>query len=91
MTQPPLARAHTHRHTMGSKRLALQRDQLGGFSRRICHPSSCRSGGGGGRLLEGDLGRRKNLSEENASAPPSCQLWMRDTQNLPGPRALPLR
>lgn len=41
---PPRPR-HPH---VGSPRLALRRDQLGGLSRRICHPSSCRAGGGAG-------------------------------------------
>lgn len=89
MTQPPSP--HTHRHTMGSKRLALQRDQLGGFSRRICHPSSCRSGGAVGGCWKGIWDEGKICPRRIASAPPSCRLWMGDTQNLPGPRALPLR
>lgn len=51
---------------MDSRLLALWKDQLGGFSRCICHSSSCRSrGAGGGGLVGGDLGRGKNLSEEN--------------------------
>lgn len=72
------ARAHTRLlpgippppHTMGSRRLALRRDQLGGFSQRICHPSSCRSGGG----WRGIWDEGKICPRRIASAPPSCRL-----------------
>lgn len=89
------ARAHTrllpgippHTHTMGSRRLALRRDQLGGFSQRICHPSSCRSGGAGG----GFGTREKSVRGELRLRRPAAGSGRGDTPNPPGPRAPPLR
>lgn len=89
------ARAHTRllpgipppTHTMGSRRLALRRDQLGGFSQRICHPSSCRSGGAGG----GFGTREKSVRGELRLRRPAAGSGRGDTPNPPGPRAPPLR
>lgn len=74
-------------HTMGSRRLALRRDQLGGFSQRICHPSSCRSGGAGG----GFGTREKSVRGELRLRRPAAGSGRGDTPNPPGPRAPPLR
>lgn len=82
---PPWHPPHTH--TMGSRRLALRRDQLGGFSQRICHPSSCRSGGAGG----GFGTREKSVRGELRLRRPAAGSGRGDTPNPPGPRAPPLR
>lgn len=69
---------------MGSRRLALRRDQLGGFSQRICHPSSCRSGGG----WRGIWDEGKICPRRIASAPPSCRLRVGghpESTRTPGP------
>lgn len=80
---------HTHTYSMSSKRLALRRDQLGGFSRRICHQSSCRLcvcvGGG---CWRGIWDEGKICPRRIASAPPSCRLRMGghpESARTPGP------